>query len=194
MAYPITHQRAGRTLPSQFFMTEEKRCPDPVKIIKGLPEDCGVIFRDYTSPDRVVRAEHLARLCRSLGLVFMVAADARLAREVGADGVHLPEWALSNRPKIYQEIPSWLITAAVHNITAIDRANRLGVDAVLLAPVYTTQSHPERSALGIHRLQRLAAYANAPVYALGGITHAAIKRLAPVPSISGFAGISLFMK
>ena len=189
-----SHRGTGQVLPSQFFMTDEKRCPDPVKIITGLPEDCGVIFRDYTASNRAVRAAQLARLCQSLGLIFLVAGDVRLARSVGADGIHFPEWALSTRPRGGQEKPFWLVTAAVHNITAIDRANQLGVDAMLLAPAFATQSHPERSALGIHRLQRLAACANAPVYALGGLTHAAIKQLAPLPDISGFAGISLFMK
>lgn len=175
-------------------MTDAERCPNPAGVIETLPENSAVIFRDYRMPHREALAGRLARLCRTRGVMFLVGGDARLAGRVGADGLHLPEWSLGSAPFSIQTPQKGLVTASAHNIRALARAALLGVDAVLLAPVFHTASQPERPGLGIHRLQRLMAYSTLPVYALGGMTEAKMKHLPPMDRLAGVAGISLFMK
>ena len=68
----------------------------------------------------------------------------------------------------------------------MERALALGADALIVAPVFATESHPGVRPLGVHRLAALSAAAPAPVYALGGITAANAARLGP----SGAAGIA----
>ncbi len=182
------------SLPTAFFMTDEKRCPDPTEIIETLPEDCGVIFRDYQHTNREKLAFRLAKLCRKKSLVFLVAGDSVLARKVGADGLHLPEWALTCHPGTIGLADRQILTVSAHGVRALRQALAIGADAVLIAPAFETMSHEGRSGLGIHRLQRLAAASLLPFYVLGGITAKTMKRLPPLKKMAGVAGISLFMK
>lgn len=194
MTLSIQHRRTRNFLPGAFFMTDAKRCPNPAGVIKNLPGDCAVIFRDYKAPNREALALRLAGLCQKKGLTFLVAGDARLAHRVGADGIHIPEWLLPRFGFAGQVKKHWIITASAHNVGALRRAELSGADAVLLAPVFHTESHPEKAGLGIHRLQRLAAYSSLPFYALGGMNAEKMKRLPPMDNLAGVAGISLFME
>lgn len=98
----------------------------------------------------------LKRLCRQRGLLLLVAADARLARAIGADGLHLPESLVAAPGWQRFKRPGWLVTAAAHSGAAIARAFSHGADAVLVSPVFPTASHPGGPALGLLRFARLA--------------------------------------
>ncbi len=94
----------------------------------------------------------LARLARRLReaiggrALLIVNGSADVARDVGADGVHLPTGAPFVRP-----------------------------DGVALAgPVYETASHPGRPAAGVELVSRAVADVRIPVVAIGGITAARV--------------------
>lgn len=152
-------------------MTDEKRLADPVPAIMRLTAGSAVIFRHYSIDNRHALAGKLARLCRSRHILFLVAADARLARAVNADGLHLPEHLVTG-PGCWRlwRHPNWLITAAAHSQAALTRAARAGVDAALLSPVFPTQSHPGAKPIGSLRFAAWAGQAALPVYALGGLS------------------------
>lgn len=175
-------------------MTDETRCPDPLAVLESLPAGCGVIFRDYQNPERKKLAFSVAAVCRKKELFFLVAGNAALARDTGADGLHLPERALRRHTGLMGLDKRSLITVSVHSTFALKRAVTLGADAVLVGPAFQTESHPGRPWLGIHRLQRLVHRAELPVYVVGGINEKTLKRLAPMDALAGIAGISFFMK
>jgi thiamine-phosphate pyrophosphorylase len=56
-------------------------------------------------------------------------------------------------------------------------AARAGADAVLLSPVFPTESHPGARALGSLLFARWARRSPLPVYALGGISAVTIGRI-----------------
>lgn len=58
--------------------------------------------------------------------------------------------------------------ASVHDAASIQAADALGVDAMLLGAVLSTQSHPEQAGIGWQTFAQLAGLSNCPVYALGG--------------------------
>ena len=82
-------------LPHLYFMTDPVRTPNPVKIARHLPRGTGVILRHYNIPDRYSLAKDLKRVCQDRSLILIIAGDARLAKSVAADGLHLPEWAVT---------------------------------------------------------------------------------------------------
>ncbi len=176
-----------RQLPSRWYLTDARRTPDPLTAIGRLRPGDGVIFRHYEAPNRGELAGRVATLCRRRGLILLIAGDSALARRVGADGVHLPEYQLE-RPT---NGAVRFLTAAAHSRRALMRAWRLGVDAALVSPVFATASHPGAPALGLHRFARLIAGIDLPIYALGGVDAETGKRLAPF-GLAGIAGISLF--
>ena len=190
-----SNKRHRRDLPPLILMTDEVRLADPEAAILALPRGSAVIFRHYRANDRRMIAKGLARACRRRGLKLLIAGDVRLAIEVGAQGLHLPEY-LARRLACHRWgrrglKPDWLITVAAHSLIALQRARRLGADAVLLAPVFATASHPDARPLGPLRFSAWVRESPVPVYALGGVTAANARRLA-ASGAAGIAGIAAF--
>lgn len=181
---PRSHRSRRPVLPPLLLLTDEVRLPDPAAAIARLPRGAGVIFRHYGAADRRALACRLAALCKRRGLFFLVAGDAVLARQAGADGLHLPERALYRRPP--PRNPCWIVTAAAHSLPAIRRARAMEVDAVLVSPIFPTASHPGAAVLGPRRLAGWTRMAGIPVYALGGVNAGTIRRLKGI----GLAGIA----
>jgi 8-oxo-dGTP diphosphatase len=106
-------------------------------------------------------------LCHQYGARLLVNGDARLARECGADGLHLPArqlLALPRRP----DFP--LVAGSCHNATELAQAARLGLDFVVLGPLRETASHPGRPGIGWENSRALLQDCPLPTYLLGGLT------------------------
>jgi thiamine-phosphate pyrophosphorylase len=182
-------------LPSRWLVTDARRLADPLPAIRRLKRGDGVLFRHYEWPaaQRLALAQRIAALCRRRGLVLVVAGDARLARAVAADGLHLPQ-ALIFRAAAARRAGLPLITTAAHDAGAIARAARCGADAVLISPVFVTASHPGAAPLGVLRFAQLASDAQRQglaVYALGGVTPANFARLRHL-RLAGYAAVGSF--
>lgn len=67
--------------------------------------------------------------------------------------------------------------ATAHSLREIGAANRLGADAIVVSPVFPTRSHPGARPLGVVRFRLLAARAQGPVIALGGMDARRARRL-----------------
>jgi thiamine-phosphate pyrophosphorylase len=163
---------SGRALPTAFFMTDPKRTPDPVSIVARLPAGWGVIYRHFGAADRVAVGARLARICRQQRLVLLVSADPKLARRIGADGVHWPQARLSARrrqPGQQPGSPGLIETASAHSRRALVAAWRNGVDAVIVSTVFASHSATAAAPMGVLRFRGMARASPLPVYALGGI-------------------------
>ena len=178
-------------LPPLILMTDEACLPDPVAAAAGLPRGSAVIARHRDGAALEALAWALAGPCRRRGIRLLVSGDARLARAVGADGLHLSEALARRRPQ--RRRPGWLVTAAAHSPAALARAAQAGADAALLSPVFTTASHPGAPPLGPLLFAAWCRNSPLPVYALGGINAGSARRLmgtslAGLAAISGLAG------
>lgn len=88
-----------------------------------------------------------------------------LAREIGADGVHVP-----HDESVVDAAAAGLrwVTAAAHDEDRISAACREGADAVLVSPVFASPGKgPPTGVALVERATRLAG--SAKVYALGGV-------------------------
>jgi 8-oxo-dGTP diphosphatase len=153
--YAIT--RAGELGEEAFFLRFEARLRSGLKLVqvreKGLAR---AALRSF--------AERVLALARARGAKVLVNSDVGLAREIGADGVHLTAAQLEgSRP----DLP-WC-GASCHSVEELRRAEALGVDLAVLGPVRATPSHPDAVPLGWGRFSEIAAGASIPVYALGGV-------------------------
>ena len=190
-AYP----GAGKWVwPDIILMTDEVRLADPVAAAKALPPNSAVIFRHYGVSGREDLARRLIAVARRRNVKVLIAADARLALKVGADGLHLPEAMAAHGPGPWRawRKPGWLVTAAAHSPAALFRAKAAGADAAVLSPVFATASHPQAAALGPVRFTSWCRRSPLPVYALGGLTPSGVRRLKGCGAL-GFAGISGFV-
>ncbi len=62
------------------------------------------------------------------------------------------------------------VAASCHNRQELNQAIKLGLDFVVLSPVFKTASHPDAIPLGISGMSKIIAECPIPVYALGGMT------------------------
>jgi thiamine-phosphate pyrophosphorylase len=171
---------AGSRLPALILMTDDARQPDPLAAALALPNSGMVIVR---SRDARRRAEQ-ALLLKQIGAPFLIADDPWLAASVGADGIHLPEARAKDAVHWRARRPDWIITAAAHSLSACAQSGQ--ADAVLLSPIFPTQSHPTGKYLGVARARLIASASPVPVYALGGIDAVTVARL----DDSAFIGIA----
>jgi thiamine-phosphate pyrophosphorylase len=190
VARHLKPRRRARQLPPLILMTDSIRLPDPDAAIMALAPGSTLILRERSRARLAMLAHRVSSLCRARRIRVLVAGDWRLAREVDAGGLHLPEAMIRHGPARWRRArrPGWIVTAAAHSPAAIRRAARAGVDAVLVSPVFTTASHPDARTLGPLRFARWARESPLPVYALGGINAIQARRLRG-SGAAGFAGI-----
>ena len=156
-----------RALPPLVLVTDQARLADPLTAARAMPPGSAILLRHYDAPNRHALAVELATVCRDRGLRLWVAGDLALARSVRADGLHVPQSMVRGfRPPVTKSI---IVTASAHSLSAIRLAEKLGVDAVLVSPVFPSKSHPDRPPLGPVGFRRWVRKTKLPVYALGGI-------------------------
>jgi 8-oxo-dGTP diphosphatase len=154
--YAITRAELGEKV---FFSRLEARLRNGLRLVQ-------VREKDFETAALRAFAERVLALARAHGAKVLLNHDVDLAREIGADGVHLTAAQLlraSLRPKV-----PWC-GASCHTAEELRRAEALGADFAVLGPVRATPSHPDGVPLGWERFRQMVAGASIPVYALGGV-------------------------
>jgi thiamine-phosphate pyrophosphorylase len=137
-----------------------------------------VQLRDKRRPLVSVRlfAWQLRRLTRAVGASLVINGNARLARDVGADGVHLGRGAGTVAlARAVCGARAW-VSVAAHSDDAVRSAVEEGADAVLVSPAFPTRApsvnEPTKLGRGVDALRsaRAVAAGKVAVYALGGVT------------------------
>lgn len=112
-------------------------------------------------------AHKVISLAHQYDAKVLINGDIEFSQETGMDGIHLTAaqlMALESRPEL-----KWC-GASCHNIEELFQAEQLGLDFVVLGPVFPTLSHPGLSTtLGWQRFAALIRNYSLPVYALGGL-------------------------
>jgi len=155
--YAIT--RAGELGIEPFLSRLEARLRGGLKLIQVREKN---LARQATEEF----ARRVVVLARDHGAKVLVNSDVALAREIGADGVHLTAEQL--RAAAARPESPWC-GASCHSGEELRLAEALGVDFAVLGPVRATPSHPHAVPLGWERFSGIAKGAAVPVYALGGI-------------------------
>jgi len=158
---------APSRVPPLLFFTDPDRTPRPWEVAARMPAGSGVVYRAFGAADAHGTAQRLRAVTKNRGIKLLIGRDADLAQAVGADGVHLPERALSAAYALSGRRPGWILTGAVHSVEAGLAAR--DVDAVVLSPIFPAGgASAVRPALGAQTLSDVARFR--AVIALGGIT------------------------
>ena len=175
----------ARVLPPLILLTDDQRDADYAEAIRALPLGSAIVIRHRNDAARRAMAQKLRDTALQVNVRFLIANDPALAADCDADGVHASEASLGLIPIWRKRNIRWLITGAIHATTPVEQIR--DADALLLAPVFATPSHPRASPLGVEAFEAVARRLRLPVYALGGITSANVEQLAA----SHAAGIAL---
>ena len=116
----------------------------------------------------------IARALRRLTLLhdalFIVNDHADIAIAADADGVHLGQDDLP--PSVVRDLPGFdgrLIGRSTHSLEQAKGAMDDGADYIAVGPVYPTPTKAGRPAVGIALVAQVAAIADRPFLAVGGI-------------------------
>ncbi|AVQ04224.1 thiamine monophosphate synthase [Caulobacter segnis] len=175
-----------RVLPNLLFFTDPARVASPEAIAERLPRGAGIVFRAFSAENAVEQGRRLRAIADARGLILLAGAHPGLAEGIGADGLHMPERLAGEIPKLRAEHARYLITVAAHDLKAVQAAERAGADAVIVSPVFPSNSPSAGQPLGVDGLKALVSATTLPVYALGGVRADTVAQLAG----SGVAGIA----
>lgn len=155
--YAISHAaELGR---AEFLPRLEQALARGLRLVQVREKELGEKdLRDFAA--RVIEC------ARGHGARVLVNSSPQLARELGADGVHLTAAALM---EIRQRPDLALVGASCHDAGELARARAVGADFVVLGPVAPTPTHPGAAGLGWARFGALLEDCALPVYALGGL-------------------------
>ena len=115
----------------------------------------------------VDRAKRALRVCRELGVPFILNDRPDLALEVGADGVHVGQDDAS--PELARRIlgPDAIVGLSTHAPAELDAAAAEPVDYVSVGPLLPTATHPDRAATGLEYATYAAGHARQPWFVTG---------------------------
>ena len=174
------------------FFTDPDRTPAPWRVAEQLPEGAGVVYRAFSRSDAREVGLRLRAACNLSGAVLLVGADAELAADIAADGVHLPERDMNKAKTLRSARPRWLITCALHQ--PLGQRVTGGIDAFVVSPVFPAGgASAAKPDLGVSAAARLIASLPKPAYALGGITPANAAQLVDTRAC-GIAGIEAIQR
>ena len=154
-----------QTLPAIWLISDKRNDAILLDVLARLPRGSGFVYRHYHLAEETRRARfrECAELCARVGHIAALSGTDADALNWGADAVYGPPARLGSDPVL-------LKLATVHDAAQVDEANAAKADAVFVSPVFPTLSHPDASPLGERGFSDLAARAEAPAIALGGMT------------------------
>ncbi len=185
-------------LPPHYAITPDlaaMAAPDAIDLVESIADRGATLIRLRCTDPGFRLDAGLLRECEQMlaqaGARIVVDIADHPACRLDTTGVHLRAhdlMDLNQRPLATDR----LILASCHTPEELAAAECLGVDAVLISPVFATTSHPGRSVLGWPGFVRLHAHTRLPAYALGGMKTEYLQTARSHGAI-GIAGISGYL-
>lgn len=157
--------------PPEHIATQVERA-----LLPPVPAGVGLQLRQKRLPPRELRAlaDRLRALTRERGVRLIINGDLTLARNIGADGVHLPD-GRPIAPARHALGPTAILGASCHDAESLRRCAAEGASFATLSPVFPVAG--KAPPLGVERFGALAAQVPLPVLALGGIDDTSARAL-----------------
>lgn len=116
-------------------------------------------------------AKPISDLCQTNNAYLFINTNTKVAMDLGAAGVHLPDFDGSVDEVRAQSETDFLIGCSTHSVDAAKKREAQGAGFVTYSPIYPTTSKPGYgAAVEVVNLEKLVKQVNLPVFALGGVT------------------------
>lgn len=141
------------------------------------------------------RAAWLQDLCLEHDALFIVNDSAELAKQVGADGLHVGQTDLSVANARTVLNSDQLLGLSTHNLSQLQQAQSPDVDYVGVGPMFTTRTKSFEEYSGPAFAAEAAKHSTVPCFAIGGIENdnlpqlfdAGVRRIAVCNTVLGSA-------
>ncbi|MDD4956876.1 MAG: thiamine phosphate synthase [Candidatus Omnitrophica bacterium] len=148
--------------------------PDVVKLAVSSGVDIVQLREKGLGPGELRRmGREVGKICAENGVIFVVNDDPYLAKELGADGVHLgqEDMARYTLPAVREVIgPGCIIGVSTHSIEEFRVAVESDIDYIAFGPIFATQT--KDYTIGTADITRVMDMARKPVVFIGGINSA----------------------
>ena len=126
--------------------------------------------KNKTRDELVKLACELSNLCEEKRVMFIVNDDPLIARESGANGVHLGQedmlrYSITGARNILGK--GKIIGVSTHSLAQLNRANEEDVDYIAYGPIFPTKT--KDYFLGTKDIKEVLRLAKKPVFFIGGI-------------------------
>jgi len=130
-----------------------------------------VQLREKHLPDDelVAVAKAMRALCERIGALLIVNDRPLVAREAGADGVHVGQEDMAVAAARELVGPDMLIGLSTHARHEIEARDAVRADYIAVGPVHATPTKPGRPAVGVELVRYAATHAPRPFFAIGGL-------------------------
>jgi thiamine-phosphate pyrophosphorylase len=144
--------------------------PDLVRSAAAGGVDIFQLREKHLPDDELAAVANAARaLCERLGVLFIVNDRPAVAREVGADGIHVGQDDMPVAEVRELVGPGMLIGLSTHAPAEIDAVDASLVDYIGVGPIHATPTKPGRPAVGLKLVHHAAAHSPVPFFAIGGL-------------------------
>ncbi len=138
---------------------------------KAVDQGAAIVQLRDKSEDRSVilgKAQEIVAYRNGREFLFILNDDPELARQVGADGVHVgQDTATADVRRVIGE--GMVLGKTTHSVEQGKQAIADGVDYISVGPVYATPTKPGRPAVGLTYVQQASQQLDIPFVAIGGI-------------------------
>lgn len=161
---------------------------EPVEELLRAGVTC-VQLREKTAADELFlkEARSLREVCGRYGVPLIINDRPDIAKEVGADGVHvgLSDMGIEKAREFLGD--GFIIGGSAHNVTEALAAQAAGADYIGCGAVFGSKTKPDVTRLPIRELTAICRAVKIPVVAIGGVN------LGNLPSLkgSGIAGVAV---
>ncbi len=148
-----------------------------------------ILYRDLDDPNYKANLTRFVQAAKRYGIAKVLAHnDIDAATASQADGIHLRGDNLASAKRAKEQ--GLFVLYSAHSLEEIKAAEREGVDAVTLSPVFEVEG--KGAPLGVERFGRIVSQVSVPVIALGGIIDDAHIAKVSESGAYGFASIRYF--
>lgn len=152
----------------------------------------GVTCVQFREKNRTVwevldEALDLKKLCGQYGVPFLINDNVELAKETGADGVHLGQKDMEVWAARAILGPEKIIGVSARTPEQARAAQEQGADYLGTGALFATGTKKDAQVIGLKQLQEVCRSVSVPVVAIGGITKENVRLL----SGSGICGIAV---
>lgn len=150
---------------------------DPAEVARELI-DGGTDIIQLRAKDWCVNAiaavaRRVLPITRAAGVPLIINDSVAVAREVGADGIHLGQEDLRTMPvaRARAQLGSAAIVGiSTHSLAQAKATERLAPDYIGIGPVFATGTKPTAKPIGLATLNNVTGLVPLPAFAIGGIT------------------------
>lgn len=129
----------------------------------------------------------IQKLCRSFHVPFIINDNVTLAKEIGADGVHVGQSDMAAGDVRALLGPDKILGVSAQTVEQAVLAEKSGADYLGVGAVFPTGSKADAVEVSHNTLREICSAVTIPVVAIGGITRDNVSQLAG----SGICGIAV---